>query len=140
MNYRLVEDLRMFEAALGIEAPWHVVKWMFNEAEGRLDLYIGFLGAQTLTCSVCHTSDQPYHDTDVDDQVWRHLDFWQYKTFLHAPHLRVNCGVCGKVKYAQIPWTRYNSSFTLLFDRWVVQLVKVFFASEKCREWRPIYA
>ena len=30
----------------------------------------------------------------------------------------------AKSNTAQIPWTRYNSSFTLLFDRWVMQLVK----------------
>jgi transposase len=124
MEDHWMENLHMFEAALGIESPWQMLKWTFNQAESRLDFFIGFQGAQTLPCSVCHTLNQPYYDIGVDDQVWRHLDFWQYKTFLHAPHHRVDCTVCGKVKYAQIPWTRYNSNFTLLFDRWSCNIVK----------------
>ena len=54
---------------------------------------------------------------------------------------------CGNVKYAHIPWTRSNCSFTLDFERWVLQLVKempVKPASRSLREhdtrlWRIIH-
>ncbi|WP_152641491.1 transposase family protein, partial [Caldibacillus thermoamylovorans] len=29
---------------------------------------------------------------------WRHLNFWQYKTILHARMPRVKCESCGKIR------------------------------------------
>ncbi|MCY0887870.1 MAG: ISL3 family transposase [Alicyclobacillaceae bacterium] len=119
-----VEEYSVFQAALELEFPWYVRNYKFDHENGRLDIWLGFRGPMPLTCSVCQTPEQPYYDIDKEDQVWRHLDFWKYKTFLHAPHPRVSCSCCEKVKYAHLPWTRYHCSFTLEFERWVLQLVK----------------
>ena len=119
-----IEELDLFQAALELEFPWYVRNRMFHHDQERLDIYIGLHPSRTFTCSVCQTPHQPFYDIDTQEQVWRHLDFWKYKTFLHAPHPRVQCSVCQSVKRAHIPWTRYNCSFTLEFEHWVLQLVK----------------
>ena len=61
------------------------------------------------------------HDTAT--RTWRHLNFFQYKTYLHADLPRVKCAEHG-VKTVSVPWAREGSGFTLLFEGWVVELAK----------------
>ncbi|MHB1629231.1 MAG: ISL3 family transposase [Bacilli bacterium] len=131
-------ELDLYQEALRLEHPWYVKSRAFDAQENRLDIYIGVDTHSTFTCSVCGTPGQTYYDLDVDEQAWRHLDFWEYKSFLHAPHPRVQCAVCGKVKYALVPWGRFNSSFTVKFEMFVLTLVKdmpVLCAARLVREW-----
>ena len=131
-------ELDLYQEALRLEHPWYVKSRAFDAQQNCLNIYIGVDTRATFTCSVCGTPHQTYYDLDVDDQVWRHLDFWEYKSFLHAPHPRVQCSVCGKVKYALVPWGRYNSSFTIAFEMHVLTLVKdmpVLCAARLVREW-----
>lgn len=118
-----VMELDMYQQALNLEHPWYVIDRRFNHTVGRLDIFLGFHRGGTFTCSACNTPNQPFHDTDKDDQMWRHLDFFQYKAFIHAPHPRVKCSSCQKVKYALVPWSRYNCSFTHHFEKFVLTLV-----------------
>ncbi len=53
----------------------------------------------------------------------RHLNFFQYKTYIHADLPRIQCEKHG-VKMAQVPWAREGSSFTLLFESWIIELAK----------------
>lgn len=117
-------ELAMYEEALELGHPWRIVDRHFSKEAGRLDIYVKVDTKSRLTCSVCKTEGQPFYDIDKDDQTWRHLDFFQYKAYLHAPHPRVYCTVCEKVKYALVPWGRYNCSFTLGFEKYVLTLVK----------------
>lgn len=117
-------ELAMYEEALELEHPWRIVDRHFSKEAGRLDIYFEVDRGSTFTCSVCKTVGQRFYDVDKDDQTWRHLDFFQYKAYLHAPHPRVDCEVCGKVKYALVPWSRYNCSFTLEFEKYVLALAK----------------
>ena len=58
--------------------------------------------------------------------------------FFHAPHPRVQCAVCEKVKYALVPWGHYNSSFTVKLEMHVLTFVKdvpVLCAARLMREW-----
>lgn len=114
----------MFQEALGLPYPWFVQRREFNAIAGHFDIYLDLHERPTFPCSVCMTEAQPYYDMGKKDQIWRHLDFWEYKTFLHAPHPRVRCGTCGTVKFAYLPWTRFNCSFTFKFESWVLQWVK----------------
>ncbi len=124
MDDHRLEELELFKTALEIQYPWYIREYAFSREEGRLDIWIGLMDTPPMTCSYCQTDNQPYYDIDRQDQVWRHLDFFEFKTYLHAPHPRVQCAHCQKVKYAKIPWTRYTSRFTLAFEHWVMQLVK----------------
>ena len=61
---------------------------------------------------------------DTEELTWRHLNFFQHQTFLPARTPRVNCTRCGVHRVA-VPWARPDSGFTLLFEAFVMQLVKV---------------
>lgn len=60
---------------------------------------------------------------DTVKRTWQHLNFFQYKTYIHAKLPKVSDGE-GHCHTVQAPWARKNSGFTLLFEAWVVELAK----------------
>ena len=93
----------------------------FDEGKGRLDLYIDFAPGASFRCPVCGREDCKAYDTTQKE--WRHLNFFQHEAYLHAPVPRVRCCEHG-VKQVEVPWARPGSGFTLLFEAFVLALVK----------------
>ena len=60
---------------------------------------------------------------DTVKKTWRHLNFFQHEAFLHAHVARIDCPDCG-VRLVNVPWARPGSGFTLLFEAFVMTLVK----------------
>jgi transposase len=117
-------DLQMqqlFSMALGLEAPWSVTRIEFTEAEQQLDLWLDFPRGSGFPCPECQRPGCKVHDTE--ERAWRHLDFFQHKTFLHARRPRIKCPEHG-VKTAALPWARPGSGFTLLMESYIVLLVQ----------------
>ena len=110
----------MFSLALGLTKPWKVAEIKFSKEEGRLDLWLDFAKGAKFPCSSCaDTPEGEVHDTQ--DRTWRHLNFFQYETYLHARVPRIRCGTCG-VKQVKVPWARPGSGFTLLFELLILSL------------------
>ena len=63
------------------------------------------------------------YNKDTVKKTWRHLDFFQHQAFLHARVARIDCPDCG-VRLVNVPWARPGSGFTLLFEAFVMTLVK----------------
>lgn len=114
-----MNELTLFTMALGLAKPWQVVEVKFSKEEGRLDLRIDFPKGTKFACPSCQEASCEVHDTQ--ERTWRHLNFFQYETFLHARVPRVDCGRCG-VHQVEVPWARPGSGFTLLFEMLVLQL------------------
>ena len=93
----------------------------FDAVDGRLDLYVDFPRGSRFACAQCGREGCAVHDTK--DETWRHLDFFQHRTLLHARTPRVTCPECGVRKVAT-PWARAGSGFTLLFEAMVLTLAK----------------
>jgi transposase len=115
----LMNELTLFTMALGLAKPWQVVEIKFSKEEGRLDLHIDFPKGAKFACPSCQEASCEVHDTQ--ERTWRHLNFFQYETLLHARVPRVDCGRCG-VHQVEVPWARPGSGFTLLFEMLVLQL------------------
>lgn len=60
---------------------------------------------------------------DTTERTWRHLNFFEHETYLHARLPRTECSDCG-VKTVAVPWAREGSGFTLLFEAFVMTLGK----------------
>ena len=103
----------LFTAALGLQAPWQVVKVDLDTAKRRIDFEVDST-AKRLSCPNCGAADQGIHDRIRRD--WRHLDFFQFEAWLHADVPRVGCTGCGKTTQVPVPWAREVSGFTLLFE------------------------
>lgn len=114
-----MDELTLFTLALGLSKPWRVVEIHFSKEAQRLDLRIDFSKGARFSCPVCEESGCEVHDTK--DRTWRHLNFFQYETYLHARVPRVQCGRCG-IRQVEVPWARPGSGFTLLFEMLVLQL------------------
>lgn len=117
-----MDELGLFTQALGLTKPWLVSDLKFSREEGRLDLWIDFVKGAKFPCPSCdQTKEGEVHDTQ--ERTWRHLNFFQYETYLHARVPRVRCGKCG-VKQVEVPWARPGSGFTLLFELLVLSLAR----------------
>lgn len=96
-----------------------------DEEDGRRELHIaiGFAAGSRFPCPEpgCGEAACPVHD--ARERVWRHLNFFQYKAFIHAGVPRVTCPAHG-VHAVPVPWARPGSGFTLLFEAMVVELAK----------------
>ncbi len=114
-----VDELGLFTAALGLTAPWRVVRTEFDAEGARLDLYLEFGRGARFPCPVkdCVHGGCPVHDTA--DKTWRHMDFFQHKAFLHARAPRVRCPEHG-VRQVSVSWARPGSGFTMLFEALVL--------------------
>src|SRR5271165_2934423 len=116
-----MQDTDLFQLALGLSSPWMVTRSEFDAVDGRLDLYVDFPRGSRFACAQCGREGCAVHDTK--DETWRHLDFFQHRTLLHARTPRVTCPECGVRKVAT-PWARAGSGFTLLFEAFMLTLAK----------------
>jgi transposase len=116
-----MRDIDLFQLALGLVPPWMVVDAKFDVDKKRLDIEIDFKTGGRFACPECGKADCPVHDTVK--KTWRHLNFFQHEAFLHARVARIDCPDCG-VRLVNVPWARPGSGFTLLFEAFVMTLVK----------------
>jgi transposase len=116
-----MQETKLFEVALGVLPPWMVENSSFDVEEKRLDIHFNFPRGSRFDCPSCGASDCPSYDTE--EMTWRHLNFFQHETYLHARVPRVTCKTCG-IKRVSVPWARGGSGFTLLFESLVMIMVK----------------
>ena len=111
---------QLFRAALGLAEPWMVSKIEFSDEQHQLDLYLDFPAGSRFSCPDCGGARSVY---DSDERTWRHLNFFQHKTFLHARQPRIDCPEHG-VKTVEVPWARPGAGFTLLMEAFILVLVQ----------------
>src|SRR6202522_1622833 len=116
-----MRDTELFQAALGLSSPWIVLRSEFDRDQKQLDLHIGFARGSRFACPACGAEGCGVHD--VREKEWRHLNFFQHKTVRKASIPRVSCDKCG-VKQVSPPWARTGSGFTLLFEAFLLSMVK----------------
>ena len=121
-----MDTTSLFTAALQLPDPWKVSAVEFRDgADGKSELHIdiAFATGSRFRCPEpkCGEEARPVHD--VRERVWRHLNFFQYKAFIHAGVPRVSCPEHG-VHAVPVPWARPGSGFMLLFEAMVVELAK----------------
>ena len=116
-----ISQEELFRIALGLEKPWYIKTIDFKVEEKQLDLHIDFESGSKFPCPSCGRSGCHVHDTI--ERTWRHLNFFQFKTYLHCRVPRTECEDCG-VKQVKVPWARKGSGFTLLMDSMIVILAQ----------------
>jgi transposase len=114
-------ELGLFTAALGLSAPWRVTRTGFDGTQ--LDLWLDFPRGSRFPCPAkdCAQDACALHDTA--DKTWRHMDFFQYKAFLHARLPRVRCPEHG-VRQVSVSWARPGSGFSMLFEALALTFAK----------------
>jgi transposase len=111
----------LFALALGVEEPIYIETVEFDKDNGELHIRMNFRRGAKFACSSCGKAGLPVHDTV--DKTWRHLNFFQYKCFIHLRTPRTKCPDCGERLYMP-PWGRKSSGFTMLFELLILTLAK----------------
>jgi transposase len=109
----------IFAQALPLPQPWIVTSSDLAGDPAVLTLNIEIPLGTKLACPECDKDGCGVHDRV--EKSWRHLNFWQYETYIHARVPRVNCPDCG-VHQSAVPWAREGSGFTLLFEAVILAL------------------
>jgi len=123
----------MFKVALQVEEPWQLKHIEFDDQDQAWHLFIDFERGSTFACPVCGAESKAY---DAEMKKWRHLDFWDWKTYMHARVPRTNCGACKKVTQVPVKWSRSQSRFTLHFEAWAMRLMAEMPVNAAARELR----
>ena len=111
---------KLFEAALGISAPWSVKSVEFSPEAKLLTVLIDFapgtrFGAPGLA------GQHPVHDTVAKD--YRHLNFFQHECHLRVRTPRVKLPD-GSVRIVEPEFAGRLSGFTLLFEAMILMLAQ----------------
>jgi transposase len=114
-------EKELFSTALGVEAPVYIEDVMFDTSAGELHIRMNFHRGSRFSCSDCGEAGLPVHDTV--EKTWRHLNFFQYKCYIHLRTPRTKCRKCGERLWVP-PWGRKHSGFTLLFEAFIMALAK----------------
>lgn len=113
-------DTELFQVALGLSGPWHVVSSDFDVEFGRLRIRLDFKPGAKFACPDCGASATAH---DTVEKSWRHLNFFQHATELVARTPRIDCPNCG-ARLVEVPWARPGSGFTALFEAYCMTLAK----------------
>jgi transposase len=115
-----VKDTELYQHLLGLQSPWFVERVELDTKAQRVSVYAGHRKDATFSCPECG-SQCPLHDHD-EERSWRHLDSCQFETHLRARVPRVKCGEHG-VRQARVPWAEPKSRFTLMFERFAIDVL-----------------
>lgn len=109
----------LFKIALGLQSPWYITSIEFNDTESGqiLNIFIDFESGWRYKYE-----GESYAAYDHHKRTWRHLNFFQHECYLHAnvPRIKTPDGI----QLVEVPWASSGSSFTLLFEAYVVLLAK----------------
>jgi len=115
----MMKDIAIFTAALELESPWFIreVKFEMIDKKKELHIYVDHLKRKKF-----EYDGESYPVYDHQERMWRHLRFFQHDCYLHARVPRV-ITKGDKVKLIEVPWAKLGSSFTLLFEHDVLDLI-----------------
>ena len=114
-----MQDTKLFETILGLQAPWHIARVQLDAATQRVDLW----AEHATTRWPCPECQEVLPCADhAEERTWRHLDTCQFQTHLHARVPRVQCPTHG-VKQVRVPWAEPRARFTQLMERLIIEVI-----------------
>lgn len=116
-----MQDRELYQHILGLSSPWQVASVELDTGEQEIRVHVEHPRGAKFHCPECQ-AELACHD-HAEERRWRHLDSCQYKTILVARQPRVKCPEHG-VKTAAVPWSEKNSRFTLLFERFAIDVLQ----------------
>jgi transposase len=105
---------------LGIGSPWEVKNVELKLGEKKVEIELGWQWGSAAKCPECG-QECSIHDC-APERTWRHLDTMQFATLIRARTPRTDCPEHG-VKTMQVPWAAPQGRFTLLFERFAVEVL-----------------
>ena len=88
--------------------------------EKKVEIELGWQWGSDAKCPECGC-ECSIHDS-APERTWRHLDTMQFTTLIRARTPRAECPTHG-VKTMTVPWAVPQGRFTLLFERFAVEVM-----------------
>lgn len=116
--------VELMEELLELPRPWKVTDvWTVKTSDIKeVHIRVDLPPRSRWKCPCCG-SECPVYD-HVGDRVWRSTDSISHPTYIHSLIPRVECGTCGKVLTAEVPWARHRARFTLQMETLILALVQ----------------
>src|SRR5947207_11022955 len=105
---------------LGINSPWGVKTVDLKLQEKKVEIELSWQWGAPAKCPECG-AECSIHDC-APERTWRHLDTMQFTTLIRARTPRSECAEHG-VKTMKVPWAAPQGRFTLLFERFAVEVL-----------------
>lgn len=105
---------------LGVGSPWGVKNVELKIAEKKVEIELAWEWGSDAQCPECGRKCS-IHDC-ASERTWRHLDTMQFATLIRARVPRSDCSEHG-VKTMKVPWAEPHGRFTLLFERFAVEVL-----------------
>lgn len=108
---------------LGLIPPWAVAKVELDLPAKRLVINVDYPAGSQVPCSeagcgrMCRVKDHR------EERIWRHLDTMQFETLVKSRVPRSDCPEHG-AKTIQVPWAGPRSPFTLLFEKFAIEVLQ----------------
>lgn len=115
-----LKDTALFAQLLGLADPWRVAEVTPNLDDKTIAIRIEWPQGKKGPCPDCSEPCSIYDHRE--EREWRHLDTMQFKTLLIAQVPRVDCATHG-VKSLKVPWADIKSRFTMLFERFAIDVL-----------------
>lgn len=115
-----MQDKELYQQILGLSSPWSVSDVQLDHQAQEVRVRVEHPRGVKFCCPECGT-ELACHD-HADERRWRHLDSCQFKTVLIARTPRIKCPEHG-VKNATVPWAEKGSRFTLMFERFAIDVL-----------------
>lgn len=105
---------------LGVGSPWEVKHVELKIQEKQVVIELGWQWGAAAQCPECG-QECSMHDS-APERTWRHLDTMQFTTLIRARPPRAACPTHG-VKTMRVPWAAPHGRFTVLFERFAVEVL-----------------
>ena len=115
-----MQDKELYQHILGLKSPWTVSEVKLDMELQQIDVHVSHPRGTRFACPEC--GDELACYDHAPERQWRHLDSCQFKTILHASVPRVECPTHG-VKNVDVPWAAKGSRFTILFERFAIDVL-----------------
>jgi transposase len=116
----MFDDIKIFEAALGICSPWFIERIEFDADAKRLDVHLDFERGSAFP-STREGFPDLYKVRDTKIKTWRRPNFFEHECYLHCRTPRLDLGD-DKTELVSPPWDGVSPGFTLLFEALVLEM------------------
>jgi transposase len=105
---------------LGVGSPWEVKDVQLKLDDKKVEIELGWQWGAAAPCPECDRNCS-IHDC-APERTWRHLDTMQFETVIRARVPRSDCPDHG-VKTIKVPWAAPQGRFTMLFERFALDVL-----------------
>lgn len=123
--------IEIIEELLPVVYPFKLQE--VKKDEGQQEIHLYFIIEKSYASPKGHTVHQYY------ERTWEHLNIFQYRCFIHCRVPIYKNKNTGKTKALEVEFSRTNSRFTLLYEKQVMELMKLYHCCKKVAQQLKIY-